>query len=234
MPSVEQSHPFSLRPPPAVRCTPTLLCPSLLNLLSHQPQGSSSQGVSGAMNMGSTGPGQSHSSTSPQKGLGGMPPGSSAHGLASPRKQQGQPEPGAASLRGPMLSGPPGSQMMGGGIGGGSEVVLPRLPLRGREDDYGGGRGMGPNGQAMEPLSKRPRCACVCVCWVCVYCMLWIVFCCVGFAEEAAAAVAVCCRAFCIGVMLSRRKAWVFGFSEEQSIESWRGMRYAATCSAYF
>lgn len=169
MPSVEQSHPFSLRPPPAVRCTPTLLCPSLLNLLSHQPQGSSSQGVSGAMSMGSTGPGQSHSSTSPQKGLGGMPPGSSAHGLASPRKQQGQPEPGAASLRGPMLSGPPGSQMMGGGMGGGSEVVLPRMALRGREDDYGGGRGMGPNGQAMEPLSKRPRCACVCVCWVCVY-----------------------------------------------------------------
>lgn len=107
------------------------------------------------MSMGSTGPGQSHSS-----GGGG------AHGLASPRKQQGQPEPGAASLRGPMLAGPPGSHMMGGGGGGmggggaGAGVVLPGMAQRGREDDYGGGggRGMGPNGQAIEPLSKRPRC----------------------------------------------------------------------------
>ncbi|CAM9897950.1 unnamed protein product, partial [Hapterophycus canaliculatus] len=127
--------------------------------------GSSTQGVSGGMSMGSTGPGQSHSSiASPQKGLGGMP----THGLASPRKQQGQPEPGAASLRGPMLTAPPGSHMMGGGGGGmggggaGSGVVLPGMAMRGRggpgEDDYGG-RGLGPNGQTMEPLSKRPRLA---------------------------------------------------------------------------
>lgn len=141
------------------------------------------QGMSGGMSMGSTGPGQSHSSSSasitnsPQKGLGGMigrPPagmgmgvgGGAAHGLASPQKQQGQPEPGAASLRGPMLTGP-GSHMMGGGggggMGGGAGVVLPGMSMRGRgetQDEYVGmgGRAMGAsNGQAMEPLSKRPR-----------------------------------------------------------------------------
>jgi len=121
--------------------------------------------------MGSTGPGQSHSNnastSSPQKGLGGRPPPGvgGGHGLSSPRKQQGQPEPGAASLRGPMLTGP-GSHMMGGGggMGGGAGVVLPGMSMRGRgetQDDYGGmgGRAMGaPNGQAVEPpLSKRPR-----------------------------------------------------------------------------
>lgn len=52
-------------------------------------------------------------------------------------------------------------------MGGGSGVVLPGMALRGREDDYGGGRGMGPNGQAMEPLNKRPRCVCVCFCSEC-------------------------------------------------------------------
>lgn len=116
--------------------------------------------------MGSTGPGQSHSS-SPQhagKGLGGMGPGGGGgHSLASPRKHQGQPEPGAASLRGPMLPAP-GSQMMGGG---GQGLVLPGMVVRGRgggEDEYGGR--LGPNGQTIEPLSKRPRCVCWCLCGV--------------------------------------------------------------------
>lgn len=90
-----------------------------------------------------------------------------AHGLASPRKQPGQPEPGAASLRGPMLPAP-GSQMMGGGIGGGAGVVLPGMAARGREDDYGGGRALESNGQAVEPLSKRPRWAVVVGCTWCV------------------------------------------------------------------
>lgn len=110
--------------------------------------------------MGSTGPGQSHSISSARKGLGGMP-GEGGHGLASPRKQQGQPEPGAASLRGPMLTAP-GSQMMGGGMGGGAGIVLPGMAARSREDEYGGGRALGSNGQAMEPLSKRPRCGLGC------------------------------------------------------------------------
>lgn len=51
-----------------------------------------------------------------------------------------------------------GPQMMGGGGGGG--IVLPGMAMRGRghgDDDYGGGRPLGPNGQTVEPLNKRPR-----------------------------------------------------------------------------
>lgn len=41
-------------------------------------------------------------------------------------------------------------------MGAGAGVVLPGMAARGR-DDYGGGRSLGSNGQAIEPLSKRPR-----------------------------------------------------------------------------
>lgn len=113
------------------------------------------------MSMGSTGPGQSYCSSPQQpqgeglKGLGGI----GGSSLPSPRKQQIQAGPGAASLPMPML-GAPGGLMRGGS--GAQHVVLPGMPIRGRmpDDEYGVGvdRAMRPNGHAMEPLNKRIRC----------------------------------------------------------------------------
>ena len=113
--------------------------------------------------MGSTGPGQSYNSSPPPpqggvKGLGGI----GGPTLASPRKQQGQPGPGMASLRGPMLGASSNQLMAGGGGPGGQHIVLPGMASRGRggtgNDEYGiGGRSMGPNGHTVEPLIKRPR-----------------------------------------------------------------------------
>lgn len=99
--------------------------------------------------------------------VGGMPP-VGTHTLPSPRSQHGQPNLGAASPRGPMLPAPTAGQMIGsgggggGGTGGQQQIVLPGM-VRGRGgDDYGGGpggggRGLGQNGQVLEPINKRPR-----------------------------------------------------------------------------
>lgn len=108
--------------------------------------------------MGSTGRQGHTSSPLVVKGLSSMGPGGGGgHSLASPRKQDIQ---GPLIGRSPML-GPPVSQMMGPGGGGGGQVLLPGMMRRGGqlEDEYGRGPGggLGPNGQTVEPLNKRPR-----------------------------------------------------------------------------
>lgn len=112
--------------------------------------------------MGSTGPGQAHNNSS-QGALppGGVAAGPGSHALASPRKQ-GQPGPPSIGGQGPVRSmlGPPVSPMVGGGPGAGQQVLLPGMVRRpGQlENEYGRGPGgMGPNGQTVEPLNKRPR-----------------------------------------------------------------------------